>query len=276
MARGRMISKSLSTSERFAALHDHAGKMAEFCQSLYPLLVAHADDWGCQQGDVFTIKHLVHPTSPRKLPEFETALKHLHNAGLIAWYQADDKWVVCIRGFAAHQTLKGHDKDGRKRPFPPPPENINDFNVSAQSRPKSPKPALRELNLTELKRTEPIRGDGADAPPAEWPSDEDLDTDVPKQQVGAFIRRFCELYTKHRHGAKFMVLAKKHVPLIRNLLTVYDFKRLEKMAVVLLTTDEPWVKETDRGIGILSVKASWLDNLLSEYEAAHGEIQVAS
>jgi hypothetical protein len=271
-----MISKSLSTSERFASLHQQAGKMAEFCQSLYPLLVAHADDWGCQQGDVFTIKHLVHPTSPRKLPEFETALMHLHNAGLIAWYEVEGKRVVCIRGFAAHQTLKGHDKDGRKRTFPAPPENISDFEVSAQSRPKLPKPALRELNLTELKRTEPIRGDGADAPPSEWASDEDLATDVPKAHVGAFIKRFCELYTKHRHGAKFMVLAKKHVPLIRNLLTVYDAKRLEKMAVVLLTTDEPWVKETDRGIGILSVKASWLDNLLSEYEAAHGEIQVAS
>ena len=75
MARGRMISKSLSTSERFAALHESAGKLAEFCQSLYPLLLAHADDWGCQQGDPFTIKHAVFPTSPRRLPEFTTALK---------------------------------------------------------------------------------------------------------------------------------------------------------------------------------------------------------
>src|SRR5688572_4202180 len=98
MARGRMISKSLSTSERFAALHESAGKLAEFCQSLYPLLLAHADDWGCQQGDPFTIKHAVFPTSPRRLPEFTTALKHLHNVGLITWYQANDKWIVYIRG----------------------------------------------------------------------------------------------------------------------------------------------------------------------------------
>lgn len=277
MARGRMISKSLSTSERFASLHKCAGKMAEFCQSLYPLLVAHADDWGCQQGDVFTIKHLVHPTSPRKLAEFETALMHLHNAGLVAWYQADDKWIVAIRGFAAHQTLKGHDKDGRKRPFPAPPENISEFEVSAQSRPKLPKPALRELNLTELNLTEPIRADAASASPAEWPEpDSDLDADVPRVQVGAFIRRFCELYSKHRHGAKFNVKKQKDAPIIKQLLTIYDAPRLEKMAVVLLTTDDDWIKGTDRGIGILSVKASWLDSLLSEYEAQHGEIQVAS
>jgi hypothetical protein len=262
MARGRMISKSLSTSEKFASLHEQAGKLAEFAQTLYMLLVAHADDWGCQQGDVFTVKHAVHPTSPRKLADFETALKHLHNAGLVAWYDADDKRVVYIRSFSAHQSLKGHDKDGRKRTFPPPPENISNFAEVAQSRPKSPKPALREENLTEEKRTYMVTEN-----PVTAEADEDLATGVTGADIHAFLRAFCDLYSKHRFGAKYLVRRQIDVPIVRRLLAVYDLQRLEKLAVILFTTDNEWISGTDRGIGILSTKAAWLDGLLSEHDA---------
>jgi len=269
-----MISKSLSTSERFASLHPVAGKLAEFCQSLYPLLVAHADDWGCLPGDVFTVKHLVNPTSPRKLSEFESALRALHNVKLIAWYQVPEdedgehagRWVIHIRGFAAHQTLKGHDKDGRKRNYPAPPENISDFDKVAQKRPESPKVALREENLTELNRTEPIRSLHATSEAV----DADLSPAGDNREVGAFLKAFCELYSKHRHGAKYAVNRAKDVPTVRRLLTVYGPERLEKVATVLLTTDEEWIEHTDRGIGILSVKASWCDGMLATYEAEHG------
>ena len=275
MARGRMISKSLSTSERFASLHDHAGKLAEFCQSLYPLMLAHADDFGRLQGDVFTIKHLVHPTSPRRLTEFEAALKALHNSGLIVWYEVDDKWYVYLSGWFAHQQLKGHDKDGRKSAIPDPPENPSKFELSAQICPKSPKVALTKEKRTELKGTYTV---GADEPAPGWDEvDEDLgDGGITSSDIGAFIRRFCELYNKHRHGAKYFVKRKQHVPLVRQLLRIYDARRLEKLCIVLLTTDDEWVRGTDRGIGILAVKASWLDGMLAEYEAQHGEIRVAS
>lgn len=270
-----MISKSLSTSERRAALHQTAGKLAEFCQSLYPLLVAHADDWGCLQGDVFTVKHLVDPTSPRSLDAFRTALIALHNVGLITWYQADDpdggKWVVYIRGFSAHQILKGHDKDGRKRTYPMPPENPSNFETSAQSRPKSPKHALREENLTEENLTEPIQS------PAKPGTAEDAERRKEDNgQVAAFIRRFCELYTQHRHGAKYFVKRQQHVPCVRALLAAYGPERLERLALALLKTDDDWVQETDRGIGILSTKASWLDERLASYEAQHGRIRAVS
>ncbi len=275
MARGRMISKSLSTSEKRAALHQHAGKLAEFCQSLYPLLIAHADDWGCQAGDPFTVKHLVDPTSPRRVTDFEAALMALHNVGLITWYQDGERWVVHIRCWFDHQQLKGHDKDGRKRTFSEPPENPKLFEKVAQICPKSPKTALRELNLTELNLTLRSRNTGADAPAEAI--DPDLDPGlVTNQDVALFLKRFCELFSQHRHGAKYLVMKSKDVPNVRRLLRVYDQVRLEKLAVVLLTTDDEWVSDTDRGIGILSVKASWLDGLLADYEAKRGPIQVAS
>lgn len=262
MARGRMISRSLSTSERRAALHQEAGKLAEFCQSLYPLLVAHADDYGRQQGDVFTIKHAVDPSSPRRLQDFDAALRHLHNVRLIEWYEVDGKWVVQIVNFESHQHLS---KKAQKSKFPESPGTPGIF----QNPP---------LKGTELKRTEQNRKGGAEnTAPSVVEIDEDLgDGGITGKDVHGFIRRFCELYSKHRHGARYFVKAKQHVPLVKQLLRIFDAQRLEKMAVVLLTTDQDWVKDTDRGIGILSVKASWLDGLLAEYEAKHGEIRVAS
>jgi hypothetical protein len=261
-----MISKSLSTSEKFAALHDVAGKLAEFCQSLYPLILAHADDFGRLPGDVFTVKHLILPTSPRKLVEFDAALKHLHNTGLITWYQGGDgKWCIAVRGWFAHQQLKGHDRDGRKSSFPDPPENPSNFEDSAQSRPKSPKSALTKENLTKGNLTEPIRSSDE---PTTAGVDEDLATEhVTNAAAGAFLKRFCDLYSKHRYGAKYFVKRQKDVPLVRQLLLLYDADRLAKLATVLLTTDDDWISNTDRGIGILSVKASWLDGLLAGHEA---------
>ncbi len=265
-----MISKSLSTSEKRAALHQEAGKLAEFCQAIYPLLIAHADDWGCLQGDVFTVKHLIDPTSPRRLADFETALTALHAVGLVTWYEADGRRVVHVRGWFTHQQLKGHDKDGRKRTFPAPPENPSKYPEFAQSRPSVPKPALREENLTELNRTELLLS------PQSTGTAEDVRRKEDNRDVAAFLRRFCELYAKYRHGARYFIAREKHVPLVRALLATYGPERLEKLALVLLRTDDEWVESTDRGIGILSTKANWLEERLAAYEAKHGPVKVAS
>ena len=104
MARGRMISKSLSTSEKFASLFDAAGPLAEFCQTLYPLVVVHSDDFGRLQGDAFTIKHTCFPTSPRTIADFSAAINHLHHVGLLCLYQVEQKSYIQILNFDPHQS----------------------------------------------------------------------------------------------------------------------------------------------------------------------------
>lgn len=99
-----MISKSLSTSEKFASLTETAGPLAEFCQLLYPLIVAHADDFGRLQGDTFTIKHMCCPISPRTVTDFAAALAHLADAGMIICYEVDGKRYLQIANFEEHQT----------------------------------------------------------------------------------------------------------------------------------------------------------------------------
>jgi uncharacterized protein YdaU (DUF1376 family) len=86
-------------------------------------------------------------------------------------------------------------------------------------------------------------------------------------EIRAFLARFCELYSKYRFGAKYVVKRERDVPIVKQLLGVYGRERLEKLAQILVRTDDEWICQTDRGIGILSTKASWLDSLLAEREA---------
>lgn len=153
MARGRMIARTLSTSEKRAALHGVAGKLAEFCQALYPLLVAHSDDSGRQQGDPFTVKHAVDPTSPRSLEDFARAIRALDQVGLIWWYEVDGRKYIEIQQFALHQPgLKN--RGNSKIPAMPP------IAVTCREMPLEGKG--REEKRTEGKGTDV----GADAPPA--------------------------------------------------------------------------------------------------------------
>lgn len=97
-----MISKSLSTSEKFGGLVA-LGDLAEFAQLLYPLLVVHSDDFGRLQGDGYTVKMMCLPASPRSLEEFEEVLLHLKRAGLIRQYTAGRKRYIQIENFDRHQ-----------------------------------------------------------------------------------------------------------------------------------------------------------------------------
>lgn len=98
MARGRMISKSLSTSRKYGRLYSEP--LGEFCQALYPLLVAHADDFGRLEGDPYTVKHAIVPASPRTVLEIEQSLELLTSVGLIE----RSTEVIQVVDFDRHQT----------------------------------------------------------------------------------------------------------------------------------------------------------------------------
>jgi uncharacterized protein YdaU (DUF1376 family) len=88
------------------------------------------------------------------------------------------------------------------------------------------------------------------------------------REIRAFLATFCELYTKFRHGAKYVVNAEKDVPLVRRLLSIHTRARLERLSELLQRTEDEWIAETDRSIGILSNRISWLDSRLAAAEAA--------
>ncbi len=250
MARGRMISKSLSISDKWASLDRVLGDRADFSRVLFVLMVTHADDHGRLPGDEGTIKRLVLPYTRKPLTAITHALNGLQTVGLVSWYEVDGQKCIEIEHFSDHQYLKGHET--RPSQFP---SKIDNGQVGATL---GKSLVLREPNLTEPKRTNV-------ACPKE-----------PDPRVRIFIDWFHDEYAKRRNGAKYVVKGAKDGETVKRLLAVHDLERLKRHAVILLTTDEEWVESTDRGIGILSSKINWLEERLAAWEAKQHGRQAAS
>ena len=135
MARGRLISRTLGSSRRYADLLKRAGRLGEFCQVLYPLIVANTDDFGRLEGDAFTVKHVVLPSSPRPERDFDLALEGLTQVGLIDRYEVNGGIYLQVKQFDTHQPNL-HKRTSSKFPESP--------GVSENYRPN-----IRESNLTQ-------------------------------------------------------------------------------------------------------------------------------
>lgn len=140
MARGRLISRSLGSSRRYHDLLRVGGRLGEFCQVLFPLIVANTDDWGRMAGDAFTVKNVVLPTSRRPETDFERALEVIAEVELINRYTVDGRIYLQVKQFDEHQT--GLHKRTVSR-IPEVPESSGKVPTN-----------IREQNRTELKGRE--------------------------------------------------------------------------------------------------------------------------
>jgi hypothetical protein len=152
MAQRRMISRNLGSSRKFHAVNARCGKLGDFAQALFPLIVVNADDLGRLEGDAFTVKHKVFPVSPRTEEDFETVLQAMSAVGLIRFYEAGGDRYLEIVNFDREQP--GLHKR-TKSDYPDPPDDFGKFPEV---------PGRTEPNLTEPKGTEQTRnGTAADA-----------------------------------------------------------------------------------------------------------------
>jgi hypothetical protein len=89
--------------------------------------------------------------------------------------------------------------------------------------------------------------------------------------VKSFLDWFIVEYARRRNGAEYLVNWQRDAPLVKRLLTVVDEPKLRRIAQMLLSSqcNEPFIAETDRGIGILSVKFNWLNERLAKWDADH-------
>lgn len=144
MARARLLSRTLGSSRKFAAV-GNAKTIGEFTQLLYALIIPHTDDFGRLDGDAFTIKHAVFPTSSRTLEEFDTALTAMHAAGLILRYESEGMICLQVTEFERHQSNL-HKRTASR--FPEYPGTSGKF-------PELPEiPGRTELNRREENGTE--------------------------------------------------------------------------------------------------------------------------
>ena len=149
MAKARLLSRSLGASRKFAATAA-AGRLREFSQLLFTLLIPHTDDFGRMAGDAFTLKHAVFPSSPRRVADFEKAIQSLRDSGLVILYTVDDHIYLQVVDFERHQ---GNLHKRTTSLFPEPPGTSGNFpEASGTSGNFSV-----ETKRNELKRNEPKR-----------------------------------------------------------------------------------------------------------------------
>ncbi|MFD0673947.1 hypothetical protein [Cohnella sp. GCM10027633] len=98
MAEKRMISKSISISEKVNSLPDY------FDMLLFTWMIPHSDDFGRLMGESTKVKALVIPLLSRTVREVSDSLQRLHDSGLIVWYTVDSGKFIQIVKFEDHQT----------------------------------------------------------------------------------------------------------------------------------------------------------------------------
>ena len=187
MARGRLISRTLGSSRKFAALRSSAGELGEFAQLLYPMLIACSDDFGRMAGDAFTVKLTVFPSSPRSQDEFYAALTALHQARLIHRYLADNgDEILSIVDFDEYQPGLSRRTDSK---FPAPPVNFTAIHGNS----REPREFHSEEKGIEEKRTEGKGTEGADAPALRAVGGTDIE--APDCKIDALVLKWNQTVT---------------------------------------------------------------------------------
>jgi hypothetical protein len=122
-----MISRNLGSSRKFHAVNAKCGKLGDFAQAVFPLIVVNADDFGRLEGDAFTVQHKVFPVSPHPEEDFERVLQAMNEVGLIRFYHVDmDRYLEIVKFDREQPGL--HRRTKSDYPDPPGvPEEFGNF-----------------------------------------------------------------------------------------------------------------------------------------------------
>lgn len=94
--------------------------------------------------------------------------------------------------------------------------------------------------------------------------------DADGRRAGALLSHYPLWYSESRHGAKTRIIHNSlEFSEALSLVAQWDDERLEKLAKIVLTTDETWIAGTDRSFRIFALKASWADDRLKQWEIAN-------
>lgn len=86
------------------------------------------------------------------------------------------------------------------------------------------------------------------------------------ERAGRLVDRYQELYTQYRRGAKTRIRPTLDWDEACGLVRLWDNARLDKLAVLVLTTDDEWISRTDRNFTVFAAKAGWADDRLRAWE----------
>lgn len=136
--------------------------------------------------------------------------------------------------------------------------------LSNAQRPLSNKRREEESREEERERKAPPSL--SPAAPSDPTRDPFLDP-VITERAGRFLERYQALYQHHRHGARYALKpTRDYAAAVTLCQTWTDDERLERIAVIFLTTDHKFAEEGSRTVPQFLALASWCDGKLAEWE----------
>lgn len=98
-------------------------------------------------------------------------------------------------------------------------------------------------------------------------------TEPPDPQVKLFLTWFQEEYTKKRNGAAYLVRWDKDGATVKRLLKATTLEKLKLFARIMLSdhTEDEFIVNSDRGIGVLAAKFNWLSDRLAAWEVSNAQ-----
>ncbi len=107
---------------------------------------------------------------------------------------------------------------------------------------------------------------GAPRPSLSSPKGDPFKDETITERAGRFIERYADLYPKHRKGARYAVRETRDYQAAVKLCATWPDERLDKLAVIFLTTDHEFAEGGSRTIPQFLALASWCDGRLAEHE----------
>ena len=90
-------------------------------------------------------------------------------------------------------------------------------------------------------------------------------------RAAKLIENYAGWYTTYRHGARLRLLGNSlEFQAACSLVQTWDDLTLSKLARIVLESDDDFIAGTDRSFKIFSLKATWADDRLRQWEQEHG------
>lgn len=141
---------------------------------------------------------------------------------------------------------------------PPPKSQLAEPELRFKSRPESKPSSLSDISGS---------GSGMDLLAGKGSGENPLEVALAERAGRLREELYPAWYAKYRHGAKLRLVASSlEFNEALTLVETWDDARLEKLARIVLTTDDPWISGTDRSFRIFAMKASWADDRLRQAE----------
>lgn len=262
MPQDRFIHPRLGHSDKVTLLTDF-----EFRVWVQYLLSA--DDFGVMRASAVTVQADNDALHAKKPAIVQRALDHLVAVGLLLTFEHQNRRYVCQKDWHDWQHI-GYPR-ATNEPLPPPEIldqcsektralfGKHSWTISEKLAKSFTPPRAREEAKAKTNGLE------EEKEPLAFPQHA-------KELTARAGRLRQELYpawfAKYRQGAKLLLVAS---PLefqdALTLVETWDDARLEKLARIVLTTDDSWISGTDRSFKIFVKKASWADDRLRQAES---------